>query len=895
MQRVAEDFRYYLDEQEFIRNTRVSYSRRQPEIRLGFDPILLTSYDISRQNIASGLTSLNPEISSGTSFKVGEDTYDIIIRNRTSRTEEEEEAGKNRDRTVDDLREVRIPSASGGLHRLEDIASVNYGRGRARITRVNQDKQIELFYSFSRDVEESKDLLEGYRSDIDQLVSSYNLPSGVAVEVFHEEDMFADFKFLLLAAFILIFMILASVFESLTTPFVLLFSIPLAAIGSLLALLLTGNSLLNNANVMIGFLILLGVVVNNGIILIDYANILRRRGYRRNRALMTAGLSRIRPILITSITTIVAMFPMAMGNSEYAGAIGAPFAITVIGGLSFSALLTLILIPTVCMGLENTLRWYRGLSLKVWVLHGLLFMAGAGCIWLYGGSLLWQSVYGVLLLAGIPGATYFMQASLRRARSKVIDPEADIHISVRNLVKIYDWPGRVSRQWKSGLLIRRRLGLEKSYLIPAGQPDGYPVFIELGWQFALLGFGVWFTWFFVGNRLWVFFLSFVVYAATLYLWRKVREYLYVRFEGSRVVKYANRIIFWSLPPLILFALFRRLDNPNLVGTVGVLWAFCIAVYVTSGYLYEKEINIERVKGRFAGLRRSWFRLVKSIPLIGKRRRPFKALRGVSFEIRTGMFGLLGPNGAGKSTLMRIICGILEQSYGSIWINGLDTRIYREELQSLIGFLPQEFGTYENMSSWEFLDYQAILKGLVDPGLRRERLEYVLRAVHMFDRKDEKIGSFSGGMKQRIGIALILLHLPRILVVDEPTAGLDPRERIRFRNLLVELSKDRIVIFSTHIIEDISSSCSQVAVINKGSLKYFGDPVDMVGMAAGKVWQFDIDKTEFEQALDKSRIVNHIQKDDRIRVRYLSVTSPHDEAVQVEPNLEDAYLCLLKGI
>ena len=133
------------------------------------------------------------------------------------------------------------------------------------------------------------------------------------------------------------------------------------------------------------------------------------------------------------------------------------------------------------------------------------------------------------------------------------------------------------------------------------------------------------------------------------------------------------------------------------------------------------------------------------------------------------------------------------------------------------------------------------------------------------------------------------------MVDEPTAGLDPRERIRFRNLLVELSKDRIVIFSTHIIEDISSSCSQVVVINKGSLKYFGDPVDMVGMAAGKVWLFDIDKTEFEQALDKSRIVNHIQKDDRIRVRYLSTASPHDGAVQAEPNLEDAYLCLLKGL
>ena len=183
-------------------------------------------------------------------------------------------------------------------------------------------------------------------------------------------------------------------------------------------------------------------------------------------------------------------------------------------------------------------------------------MAGAGCIWLYGGSLLWQSVYGVLLLAGIPGATYFMQASLRRARSKVIDPEADIHISVRNLVKIYDWPGRVSRQWKSGLLIRRRLGLEKATLYLPDSRMATPFLLNWAGQFALLGFGVWFTWFFVGNRLWVFLLSFVVYAATLYLWRKVREYLYVRFEGSRVVKYANRIIFWSLPPLILFALFR---------------------------------------------------------------------------------------------------------------------------------------------------------------------------------------------------------------------------------------------------------------------------------------------------------------------------------------------------
>lgn len=894
MQLVAEDLRYYLDEQEFIRHSRVSYNRRQPEIHLDFDPILLTSYEITRTNISSGLAALNPEYSSGTSFKIGEDTYDIIIRNDIPEEEQElEEAEEEntdtarKEKTVDDLRRVQIQNANGGLHNLQDLASVNYGRGRSRIMRVNQDKQIEVFYNFSKDVESSKDLLEGYRSDIDQLVSNYNLPAGVAVEVFHEEDEFADFKFLILAAFILIFMILASVFESLVTPFVLLFSIPLAAIGSLLALLLTNNSLLN-ANTLTGFLILLGVVVNNGIILIDYSNILRKQGYRRNRALMTAGLSRIRPILITSITTIVAMFPLAMGDSEYAGAIGAPFAITVIGGLAFSALLTLILIPTVCMGLENTLEWYRSLSRKVWALHLVLFVLGVTCIWLYGNGMLWQSIYLVILIFGIPGVTYFAQTSLRRAKSKVIDPGEEIHISVRNLVKIYDWPGRISRQWNSGLLIRRHLGLNNEY-------HSLKDFVNVIWQFGILLFGIYFTWFFIHSKLWIFLLSFAIYATLLYLWRKVRQYLFFRFGENKWVKQINRAIFWSIPPVILFILFRKMDNTGLISVVGLLWAFCMAVYISSRYLYEREINIERIKGRFAGLRRSWFRMVKSIPLIGKQRKPFKALRGVSFEIRTGMFGLLGPNGAGKSTLMRIVCGILEQSYGSIWINGLDTRVYREELQSLIGFLPQEFGTYENMSSWEFLDYQAILKGLTDNGQRNERLEYVLKAVHMYERKDDKIGSFSGGMKQRIGIALILLHLPRILVVDEPTAGLDPRERIRFRNLLVELSKDRIVIFSTHIIEDISSSCSQVVVINKGELKYFGDPTDMVDMAAGKVWQFHIDRESFEQVLDKAMVIHHIQDGDTIQVRYLSVDSPYEGAVQVEPNLEDAYLCLLKNM
>ena len=198
-----------------------------------------------------------------------------------------------------------------------------------------------------------------------------------------------------------------------------------------------------------------------------------------------------------------------------------------------------------------------------------------------------------------------------------------------------------------------------------------------------------------------------------------------------------------------------------------------------------------------------------------------------------------------------------------------------------------------MSAWEFLDYQSILKGIEDVNLRKERIEYVLKSVHMIDRKDDKIGSFSGGMKQRIRIAQILLNLPRILVVDEPTAGLDPRERIRFRNLLVELSRERIVIFSTQIIEDISSSCNQVAVINRGNLKYYGTPNDMVRMGQGFVWQMTIPAKEFDSFANKQLIVHHMRDGENIKLRVLSKEKPSDNAVNVSPHLEDAYLCLLK--
>ncbi len=887
MRGVAEDLRYFIENLESIRNVNVSVGSNRPEVHLLFNQLLMTEYGVTLSNISGELSSFSREFSSGAVFKQGTEEYDIILKEKGA--EEKEEA----DKTIDDLKSLQIRNNQGAVYDLQDLADVIYASGKANITRVNQEKQIEVTYRFDAEAEQSKDLLTAYRMEIDEIVGAYNLPAGVAVQVIHEEDQYREFYFLIAAAFVLILMILASVFESLSIPFVLMFSIPLAAIGSFVALIITGNSILN-ANTLMGFIILLGVVVNNGIILIDYTNILRKRGYRKSRALMEAGLSRVRPILITSITTIVAMLPLALGQAEYVGAIGAPFAITVIGGLSLSTILTLVFIPTLYTGLENAIRWMRSLNWKIKILHLSLFILALLYIYFRVDSFIWQLLTFLLVILLIPGVTWFIQTSLRMAKTHWIGDEEAISIQIHKLVKIYERDTRFVREWKSGLKIRERAGLTRTYTQARD-------FYDLIWQIPLFGSLVWFTFIYMKNNFWMMVLSVALFFFVFLLWKPAKAVLENQFQKTgkeryrKLSHYISLAMMWVVPLVFIFIFFRKWDNTGLVVFVAGFAYVLLAIYASSEYVHNKSVNIDRITGRFGNLRRQYFRLVREIPVIGKRKKPFKALNGVSLEINTGMFGLLGPNGAGKSTMMRIICGILEQSYGKIYINGLDTQQYREEVQGLIGYLPQEFGTYENMTAWEFLDYQAILKGISDVKVREDRLEYVLKAVHMFDRRSETIGSYSGGMKQRIGIAHILLNLPRILVVDEPTAGLDPRERIRFRNLLVELSRERIVIFSTHIIEDISSSCNQVAVINKGRLKYAGTPTDMVNLGEGFVWQFTLTTGEFEQFANKQMITNHLREGENIKVRAVAKEKPAPGAVNVKPHLEDAYLCLLRDI
>lgn len=887
MRNLAGDLENYIDNLETIQNVSVNVQDNTPEVQLHFDMDYLGRNNFTLMNLSAALATFGREYSSGATFKQGTESYDIIIKY----DEEDTLSGDNSFKTIDDLKSLEVRSATGAVMEMEELSDAIFAYGMGNIHRENQEKRITITYSFKDEITSSKDLLAGARAGIESIVSGISIPAGLAVEVIHEEDQLKEFYYLIGIAFLLIFMILAAVFESLAIPFVLLFSIPLAALGSLIALILTGNSLLN-ANTLTGFLILLGVVVNNGIILIDYTNILRKQGYRRSRALMAAGMARIRPILITASTTVIALLPLAMGKAEFVSAIGASFAITVIGGLTLSTLLTLIFIPTFYSGLENALEWLKSLNWKNKVLQLIMFGLLILAIYSYIDKFIWKLITTILAVIIVPATTWFVLNSLRKARETVIPADESINIRVQSLVKIYERESRWAREWKAGARIRERLGLKRHF-------RKWKDMTQVAWQMPLLMFIIYFTYFYLQKGFWIFLFSFVTWFFLSAVWTQFRE-LFTSMTSGGEKKYLKKLIpildflvFWIIPLLNLVMFQLKWENLAVVLIIGFIWFTGLFIYKTGLKLSRENIDIYRLEGRFKAIRKAVYRIVSAVPLIGKRKKPFKALSCVSLNIGNGMFGLLGPNGAGKTTLMRIICGILEQSYGKVWINGLDTGKKREELQGLIGYLPQEFGSYENMTAHEYLHYQAMLRNIIDVKTREERVTYVLNAVHMEERRHEKIGSYSGGMKQRMGIALILLHLPRILVVDEPTAGLDPRERIRFRNLLVELSRERVVIFSTHIIEDISSSCNQVAVLNKGKLRYLGKPVDMTKEAEGHVWQFKLPAVEFGKFVGEHLVVHHMSEGDYVRVRVISESKPWDNAVNATPNLEDAYLWLLR--
>ncbi len=271
----------------------------------------------------------------------------------------------------------------------------------------------------------------------------------------------------------------------------------------------------------------------------------------------------------------------------------------------------------------------------------------------------------------------------------------------------------------------------------------------------------------------------------------------------------------------------------------------------------------------------------------------QALKDVTLKIPTGMFGLLGPNGAGKSTLMRTIATLQEPDQGSILFNGMDVLKDKDSVRRVLGYLPQEFGVYPKVSSEVMLNHFAVLKGITDKKQRKETVNALLNKTNLWDVRKEKLGNYSGGMKQRFGIAQALLGNPKLIIVDEPTAGLDPAERIRFHNLLSEIGENIVVILSTHIVEDVSDLCSYMAVISNGKVLLYGEPEKTINSLRGKVWKKVIPRTELAQYESQFHVISTHLVAGKTVIHVVNETQPDSTFVEVAPDLEDVYFSTLK--
>ena len=275
------------------------------------------------------------------------------------------------------------------------------------------------------------------------------------------------------------------------------------------------------------------------------------------------------------------------------------------------------------------------------------------------------------------------------------------------------------------------------------------------------------------------------------------------------------------------------------------------------------------------------------------RRDLWGLREFDLEVGPGVIGLLGPNGAGKSTLMRMLATITQPTEGTIKWNDVDIVRSPDKLRASLGYLPQDFGVYHNLTGLEFLEYMAAIKGLDGKSARR-RIEELLVVVNLRDAAKRPLGGYSGGMKQRVGIAQALLNDPQLLIVDEPTVGLDPEERVRFRNLLSDLSGERIIFLSTHIVSDVEATATEMVVIHQGRKLLHAAPEETLQTLDGKVWQWVV-SSEALVALKQNYIISGtVRRQDGVQVRVVSETSPSPEAQRVAPNLEDVYLHLVSG-
>lgn len=799
------------------------------------------------------------------------------------------------------LEQLRIPTAAGAFP-LPVLASLREMPPVPSIAHHNGRRELSVRYRFSRNAPRSGPQKEALDKRIRKTVQQVHRPTGYAIEAPPGDEQTSWFRKIVVPVVLLLFAVLAVTFESLVLPLLVLLALPMTLIGATWTLILTGTP--PDFMVIVGALALLGLTVNPAILLVDRMQERMRGGFcGPGGAALAAVRERARPVLMTTVTTVAGLWPLALATGTQ-DEIWPPFATVVMGGLVASTVLTLLVIPVGFVLLRRLDEIFGRLG--PWVVLGWLAATAASVtpfIWSDQiTSLTWQLITTIL----VAGAWLLVILLVwRRSPLPVpaVGPAGAPEFDLRYLSKTYGKPGAIGEAWRSWELFADRV------LARGGRPfhpaDAWGRLIPL----ALLSGAALYLAGFVQSGFWRLVFVFVAASFVTGFLVQLRRGRGRTDERGRVDPGGPEAVAAFFMPWIgwVYIAMSSTILPQLAGersgslvfpAIGLASLALLIASIQFGRrsaraIARGELSEVVSEGRLRYPRTFLRHLSRRVFGLDLPREEVRALREVHLKAQRGMVGILGPNGAGKTTLLRLLAGILDPTGGKIFLGEIPLQKLRKHLARWLGYLPQDFGLPKAMSAREYLDYFALLYEIGTKDERRERVDRLLDEVGLGERGDEKIGGYSGGMRQRVAIARTLLRLPPVIIVDEPTVGLDPRERIRFRNLLSRLAEGRIVLFSTHVVEDVAVACERVIVMAEGRVVYDGLPGELADQAAGHSWQYHAEAGELPELGGDTLITDQVpEADGSLRVRILSAVKPHEDAVSTAPTLEDGYLVLV---
>ncbi len=885
---VADDIEERLEGANFIAGAWVAVPRGDPELWVSPNASVLDSLGLRLTDVLGNLNIAGSEgVQMATDYALPSGREIPIVVERIGVRDETA--------SLSELRNMRINTPAGAI-RLETVATTRQMRPSPAIVHKNGRREMAVNYRLSSSAPRSGDALESVRQQINLMVASAPRPPEYVIETPEQNENVSVASKILLPAILFLFLVLAMTFESLSLPVLVLLALPLTMLGSGWVLFFTGKSL--EPGVLVGMLALVGLTVNPAILLVDR---MQRKtldaGWSRGAAALSAMRERTRPVLLVTATTIAALAPLAVSTGRE-NEIWPGFAVTVIGGLITSALLTLLVIPVGYILLHRLDRIFGRVG--PWLMVAWLGATTVIMTWLIWTELL-QSILWQFIVALLVGGCLLALIVMFFRRQEPPEPRTDGGpplLEVKHLGKIYGLPGplRATIEQRKDF-IRRVIERGGEMFSRSDSFERVLVFLIVAAGFGAVAYltieGLWGLLAALGVA---FFIGLCTYEIRRLLGR-------VDETGEVVPNGLVTALVYGLPWVAIAAnvyiVNVRPTMTNEVSEVPLIWPILVGIvllvlqYMRRSAVRQIRGDIpERVEGFLRYPRtfaRRWSRRLAGLDLQGDE---VKALTGVDFVAERGMIGILGPNGAGKTTLLRQLAGILEPTSGMVSLGGVPINLLRKHLARWIGYLPQDSGLPSGSTPKAYLMYYA---GLYEIPIaeREERVDGLLREVGLEEKQDDAIGSLSGGMRQRVAVARTLLRLPPIIIVDEPTVGLDPRERIRFRNLLSRLAQNRIVLFSTHVVDDVAVACDRVLVLAGNQLQFDGAPSDLSTYAEEKAWTFEQAESVPFELPEGSILVNETPTGGgQVRRRILSNHAPVQEATRVNANLEDGYLWLI---